>query len=80
MSRAPSLAVAFRPDDLSISRLRIEDGTITLTNAGNDASITLGRVSFNGEVRSLVGPMKGEGSVTVAGKLYPYRLTTKPFG
>jgi uncharacterized protein involved in outer membrane biogenesis len=74
--RAPSLAVAFRPDDLSISRLRIEDGTITLTNAGNDASVTLGRVSFNGEVRSLVGPMKGEGSVTVAGKLYPYRLTT----
>jgi len=74
--RAPSLAVSFRPDDLSINRLRIEDGTITLTNSGNDASITFGRVSFNGEVRSLVGPMKGEGSVTVAGKLYPYRLTT----
>ena len=74
--RAPSLAVSFRPDDFSINRLRIEDGTITLTNAGNDGSITFGRVSFNGEVRSLVGPIKGEGSVTVAGKLYPYRLTT----
>src|SRR5207344_2037879 len=66
---APSLAVSFRPDDLSINRLRIEDGTITL-----------GRVSFNGEVRSLVGPMKGEGSVTVAGKRYPYRLTTNRLG
>ena len=74
--RAPTLAVSFRPDDLSINRLRIDDGTITLTNAANNGSITFGRVSFNGEVRSLVGPMKGEGSVTVAGKLYPYRLTT----
>ena len=77
---APSLAVSFRPDDLSINRLRIEDGTITLTNGGNDGSVTLGRVSFNGEVRSLVGPMKGEGSVTVAGKRYPYRLTTNRLG
>ena len=74
--RAPSIAVSFRPDDLSINRLRIEDGTITLTNAGNDGSITLGRVSFNGEVRSLAGPLKGEGSVTLAGKRFPYRLTT----
>ena len=74
--RAPSVAVSFRPDDLSINRLRIEDGTITLTNAGNDGSITLGRVSFNGEVRSLAGPLKGEGSVTLAGKRFPYRLTT----
>jgi large subunit ribosomal protein L24 len=77
---APSLAVSFRPDELSINRLRIEDGTITLTNGGNDGSVTLGRVSFNGEVRSLVGPMKGEGSVTVAGKRYPYRLTTNRLG
>jgi hypothetical protein len=77
--RAPSLAVSFRPDDLSINRLRIEDGTIKLTNAGNDGSVTLGRVSFNGEVRSLAGPMKGEGSVTIDGKLYPYRLTTNRF-
>ena len=74
--RSPTLAVAFRPDDLSINRLRIEDGTITLTNAGNDSSIALEHVSFNGEVRSLFGPVKGEGSVTLAGKLYPYRLST----
>ncbi|MGB7830544.1 MAG: AsmA family protein, partial [Pseudolabrys sp.] len=74
--RSPTLAVAFRPDDLSINRLRIEDGTITLTNAGNDSSIALEHVSFNGEVRSLFGPVKGAGSVTLAGKLYPYRLST----
>lgn len=72
--RLPNLAVAFKPDELSVDRLSIEDGTVTLTNAANGASITLGRVSFNGEARSLVGPVKGEGAVTVAGQLYPYRI------
>ena len=72
--RAPNLAVAFKPDELSVDRLSIEDGTVTLTNAANGASITLEQVSFNGEARSLVGPVKGEGAVTVAGQLYPYRV------
>ena len=72
--RAPSLAVAFKPDELSVDRLSIENGTIMLTNAANGASVTLGRVSFNGEARSLVGPIKGEGACHVAGRLYPYRI------
>jgi uncharacterized protein involved in outer membrane biogenesis len=72
--RAPSLAIAFKPDELSVDRLSIEDGTITLTNEANGASVTLGRVWFNGEARSLVGPVKGEGAVTIADQLYPYRI------
>ena len=72
--RAPNLAVAFKPDELSVDRLSIEDGTVILTNEANGASVTLGRVSFNGEARSLVGPVKGEGAVTIAGQLYPYRV------
>jgi large subunit ribosomal protein L24 len=72
--RAPNLAVAFKPDELSVDRLSIEDGTINLTDAANAASVTLGGVWFNGEARSLVGPVKGEGAVTVAGHLYPYRI------
>jgi len=74
--RAPNLAVAFRPDELSVDRLSIEDGTVTLTNAANGASVALERVWFNGEARSLVGPVKGEGAVTIAGRLYPYRVAT----
>ena len=72
--RVPNLAVAFKPDELSVDRLNIEDGTVTLTNAANGASIALERVWFKGEARSLVGPVKGEGAVTVAGQLYPYRI------
>src|SRR5262249_49281809 len=45
-----------------------------LADAASGASLTLGRVWFSGEARSLVGPVKGEGAVTVAGVLYPYRL------
>jgi len=73
--RAPNMAVAFKPDELSVDRLSIEDGTLTLTDVASGTNLTLGRVSFIGEARSLVGPVKGEGSVTIDGKLYPYRLT-----
>ena len=73
--RAPNLAVAFKPDELSVDRLSIEDGTLTLTDVASGTNLTLGRLSFNGDARSLVGPVKGEGSVTIEGKLYPYRLT-----
>ena len=72
--QAPTLAMNFKPDELSIDRLGIEDGTVVLADAASGASLTLGRVWFNGEARSLVGPVKGEGAVTVAGALYPYRL------
>jgi hypothetical protein len=78
--RAPNLAVAFRPDELSVDRLSIEDGTIALNDARSGASVTLGGVSFNGEARSLAGPIKGAGAVTISGRLYPYRLTVGRFG
>jgi len=58
--QAPNLAVAFRPDELSVDRLGIEDGSIALNDTASGASVTLGGVSFNGEARSLAGPMKGE--------------------
>jgi large subunit ribosomal protein L24 len=72
--QAPGLTLTFKPDELSIDRLSIEDGTVLVADAASGASLTLGRVWFNGEARSLIGPVKGEGAVTVAGALYPYRL------
>ena len=77
--QAPNLAVAFRPDELSVDRLGIEDGSIALNDTASGASVTLGGVSFNGEARSLAGPIKGEGAVTISGRLYPYRLTVGRF-
>jgi uncharacterized protein involved in outer membrane biogenesis len=72
--RTPGFTVAFRPDELSVDRLSVEDGTVMLADAANGASVTLDRVRFNGEARSLVGPVRGDGAVTIAGQLYPYRV------
>jgi len=72
--QVPNIAVAFDPDGLTIDRLSIEDGKLTLTDAANGASVTLDGLWFNGEARSLVGPFKGEGAVTIGGELYPFRI------
>jgi large subunit ribosomal protein L24 len=72
--QTPSLAIGFDPDALSIERLSIEDGRLTLTDAAAGGSITLDHLWFKGEARSLLGPVKGEGAANVGGDLYPYRL------
>ena len=71
---APNLAIKFSPDTLSIDRLSIEDGQVTLTDAANGARTTLRQLWFNGEARSLLGPLKGEGAVTIGAELYPFRI------
>ena len=78
--RAPNLAVAFKPDELSIDRLTVEDGSIAFNDAASGASLTLGGLSFDGEARSLAGPIKGAGAVTFGGRVYPYRLTVGRIG
>ncbi len=72
--QAPSIAMGFDPDGLTIDRLSIEDGKVILRDAANGASMTLDRFWFNGEARSLIGPIKGEGAVTIGGELYPFRI------
>ncbi|MSO66514.1 MAG: AsmA family protein [Pseudolabrys sp.] len=72
--QAPNISVGFDPDGLTIDRLIIEDGKVTLTDAANGASMTLDRLWFNGEARSLIGPLKGEGAVTIGAELYPFRI------
>ena len=74
--RAPRLPIKFSPDNLSIDRLNIEDGTLALADAANGAHVTLTGFWFNGEARSLLGPFKGEGAATIGGELYPFRLST----
>jgi large subunit ribosomal protein L24 len=73
--QGPNLAVAFDPDALSIERVSIEDGKLTLADAVSGASLVLDKVWFNGEAKSLLGPFKGEGAVRLDGELYPYRVS-----
>lgn len=77
--RTPGLAFAFSPDDLAIEKLSIEDGKLTFTSAEGSA-MTLDRLWFNGEAKSLAGPVKGEGAVTIGGELYPFRLSSGRYG
>jgi uncharacterized protein involved in outer membrane biogenesis len=71
----PSVPSSLDPEALGIEKLIVEDGRAVLTDAASGARLLLERVSFDGEVRSLIGPFKGEGAFSVAGQHYPYRVT-----
>ncbi len=70
----PPIAPGFDPDQLSIERLNIEDGHAMLTDSRSGSRISLGKLWFKGDVRSLAGPFRGEGAFVLAGDLYAYRI------
>jgi large subunit ribosomal protein L24 len=74
--QAPAFTLDIDPDALSIDRLEIQDGKAFLTDAASGAELELDKLWFNGELRSLLGPVKGEGAATVGGALYPFRVST----
>jgi tetratricopeptide (TPR) repeat protein len=64
---------AFDPDAVSIAHLSIDKGRIVLAS-GSGRSFLLDRLGFSGDARSLLGPVKGEGTVAVNGDIYLFRL------
>jgi len=70
----PAPSMAFDLDGVSIQRLNIEDGRAILADAASSTRLALDKIEFKGEVRSLAGPVKGEGSFVVGGHHYPYRM------
>jgi uncharacterized protein involved in outer membrane biogenesis len=70
----PGLALSFDPDRLAIERLTITDGQLHLTDAASGAKLTLEGLNVSGEVASLVGPFKLEGTFTAEGGHYFYRI------
>jgi uncharacterized protein involved in outer membrane biogenesis len=71
----PSAARSFRPEELSVSRLSIEDGSIILADTVSGEHAVLRKLSFTGDVRSLVGPFKGEGAFAVNDEPFTYRIS-----
>jgi large subunit ribosomal protein L24 len=69
----PPLALA--TETLSIDRLSIENGQATLTDAASGSTTVLDHVRFTGEVRSLAGPIRGEGEFLSRGSLYRYEIS-----
>jgi AsmA family/AsmA-like C-terminal region len=71
----PALSRPLRAEDLSISRLSVEDGSIAFADPVSGARLMLQKLSFDGDVRSLVGPFKGEGSFVAGDEPFAYRIS-----
>ena len=70
----PAPSVNFDPESISIERLDIRDARALLADAASGSSAVLDRIDFRGELRTLAGPVKGQGSFYLAGQHYPYRI------
>jgi large subunit ribosomal protein L24 len=73
--QAPALNVGFDPDRLAIERLTVNDGRLVLTDAASGARLDIDGLNLSGEVGSLIGPVKFEGSFVTNGQRYGYRLS-----
>ena len=71
----PAATRTWRAEDLSVSRLSVEDGSIVLVDAASGARLTLQKLSFDGDIRSLLGPFRGEGAFVVGDEPYGYRIS-----
>jgi uncharacterized protein involved in outer membrane biogenesis len=66
--------IGLDPDAVSIEHLEIADGRATFSDAASGTKLVLDKLDFTGQVRSLLGPVKGEGSFAIEGQHYPFRL------
>ena len=76
----PAARVGFDPDRFWVEHLALEGGRLTLGDAASGATVTLEGLWFNGDVRSLLGPVKGEGGFTASGERYGYRIAAGRIG
>ena len=67
--------LGFDPDRLAIDRLTIEGGHIVLSDAASGGRLAIDDVNLKGEVRSLIGPFKAEGTFAAGGEHFSYRLS-----
>ncbi len=60
---------------LAASRLTVENGRIVLVDAGSATRFGLEKLSFTGDVRSLLGPFGGEGTFVAGGEAFGFRIS-----
>ncbi len=65
----------FTPRELSIRQIIITDGRATFVNGASGSRVALDEFEFTGALRSMVGPVKGEGAFVTAGHRYPFRIS-----
>ena len=65
----------FNLGTLAIDRLHLT-GRAALHDALSHRTLELNDIVFSGDVRALAGSMRGDGSVTVSGSRYPFRVSS----
>jgi large subunit ribosomal protein L24 len=76
----PAPAGGFDPDAISIERLDIVNSRAIFADSASGAGLVLDNLEFRGELRSLAGPVKGEGSFWTNSQHYPYRVSASRAG
>jgi uncharacterized protein involved in outer membrane biogenesis len=71
----PLAPEGFDPEQVSIGRLTIEDGRAVLESAASGSRLIIDNLRFEGEVRSLLGPIKGAGSFASGQSPYQFELS-----
>jgi len=64
----------FAPKELSVRQLNITDGRVTFASAAGASRLTLEKVEFTGALRSMFGPVQGEGAFVAAGYRHSFRI------
>jgi uncharacterized protein involved in outer membrane biogenesis len=76
----PRPSSSFDGDALTVSRLNVEDGRVTLADAASGSRLVLDKVSFNGDIRSFLGPFSGDGAFVADGEAYAFRISGNRVG
>ncbi len=71
----PGLNIRFDPNRLAIERLAINEGQFLLADAASGAQLDIEGLNLSGEVGSLMGPLRVEGTFTAKGEHYAYRFS-----
>jgi uncharacterized protein involved in outer membrane biogenesis len=71
----PLAPEGFDPEQVSIGRLTIQDGRAELESAASGHRLVIEDLHFEGEVRSLLGPIKGSGSFAFGQSPYQFELS-----
>jgi hypothetical protein len=65
----------FNLGSLSIDRLNLT-GRVALHDAASHGTLELNDIAFSGDVRSLAGSVRGDGSFSISGTRYPFRVSS----
>jgi hypothetical protein len=71
----PATSGTFNLGSLSIDRLNLS-GRVALHDAASHGTLELNDIAFSGDVRSLAGSVRGDGTFSISGTRYPFRVSS----